>query len=296
MKIVLFGCNGQVGFHLQDVLKSVGKVIAFDRKTVDIADFDRVREVLLENKPEVIVNAAAYTAVDKAETETELADIVNHQAVRVMAEMAKQLDALLVHYSTDYVFDGEKTDAYTETDAVNPLSVYGKTKFLGEEAIREVGCKHFIIRTSWVYCFRGNNFIKTIIRLARDKEEIKVVDDQIGAPTSAEFLAKYTIFMIEKSGNKKLFGTYNLVPDGAVDRYELSKYIVDFYTSKGGNLKLKSESIQPVSSDDFPLPAERPKNSVLSIEKFCKNFAVKLPIWQIDLEDTLNKIDIEEVA
>ena len=196
MKLLVFGKNGQVGHELLRTLKPLGEVVALDQQDANLADLENLRTVLYAQAPAVIINAAAYTAVDKAESEPELAQIINADAVRVMADYARYNGSLLVHYSTDYVFDGEKEGAYLENDPANPLSIYGKTKRAGEEAIQNAGCHHLIFRTSWVYSAHGQNFIKTILRLAKERDVLNIVADQIGAPTSAELIADVTALAI----------------------------------------------------------------------------------------------------
>jgi dTDP-4-dehydrorhamnose reductase len=211
MKILLLGANGQVGWELRRALSSKADVTACGRAEADLSQLDELREVLQRAKANIIVNAAAYTAVDKAETERDLAERVNHEAVAVLAAHAKQSDALLIHYSTDYVFDGAKPAPYLETDATNPLSVYGATKLRGEQAVQASGCHHIIFRTSWVYAARGQNFIKTMLRLAQERDELSVVADQTGAPTSAGLIAEVTAQAIS---HPVLSGTYHLAASG----------------------------------------------------------------------------------
>ncbi|MDF5892365.1 dTDP-4-dehydrorhamnose reductase [Pseudomonas syringae pv. syringae] len=301
MKILLLGKNGQVGWELQRSLAVVGEVVALDRHSVstaygelsgDLSDLDGLRNTIRSVKPQVIVNAAAYTAVDKAETERELAHTVNALASQVMAEEARILDALLVHYSTDYVFDGSGSIAWKESDAVSPVNYYGATKLEGEQLIVASGCKHLIFRTSWVYAARGNNFAKTMLRLAKDRPTLNVIADQIGAPTGAELLADIaTAALLQTLAKPELCGIYNLAPAGEVSWHAYAQYVIDFARANGEPLAV--QTINPIGTIEYPTPAQRPLNSRLNTEKLRHNFSLHLPDWQSGvarmLMETLNK-------
>lgn len=291
MKIVLLGANGQVGWELRKSLSSLKTVIAFDRSHVDLEDLESLKKRLIEIKPEIIVNAAAYTQVDKAESEPEKAYLINSTAVNALAEVSKNIGATLIHYSTDYVFDGTKEGYYLESDPAAPLNVYGKSKREGEKAILASDCNYFIFRTSWVYGWHGNNFIKTILRLAQEKEELKIINDQFGAPTSAEFIATLTTSVIHKiKGKPELKGIYNLVPSGETTWYEFSKLIVECAIESGLSLKTDPSSIEPISSENYPTPAARPKNSRLETTKLQSTFDMSLPKWDEGVYKTVSRI------
>ena len=294
-RILLLGRDGQVGWELQRSLAPLGAVIAPSLDELQFEQFDTLRAVVRKNVPHLIVNAAAYTAVDKAESEPDLAMIVNGHAVRVLAEEAKKLGALLVHYSTDYVFDGSKPGSYTEDDAPNPISVYGRTKLEGDRAIQASGCRHLIFRTSWVYAARGGNFAKTILRLAAERDELKIVADQIGAPTSAELIADVTALCVGYITHcPQRFvdtdGIYNLVASGETSWHNYAQFAVENATRLGLPLKLSSGSIRPITTSEYPLPAQRPANSRLATGKLNRVFGIELPHWQIHLKRLLEEL------
>jgi dTDP-4-dehydrorhamnose reductase len=266
LRILLTGRNGQVGWELERVLPSMGEVIATDRTTLDLADSDVVRRVVRDTKPDVIVNAAAYTAVDKAEAERERAAQANAIAPGVLGEEAKRLGALLVHYSTDYVFDGNKRSPYTEDDAPNPLSHYARTKLDGERAITQSGSRHLILRTSWVYGPRAANFYRIILRKAQAGEAMRMVDDQTSVPTTSVFVAEYTAALMKKNAT----GLLHLVPSGAASRYEFACEVVSAARS--------SSRVQRASSSEFPAAARRPAYSVLANRRAAALLG-KLPRW-----------------
>ncbi len=302
MKILLIGKNGQVGWELQRTLATLGEIISVDRNQMDLANPDSIRAVIRGTKPDIIVNAAAYTAVDKAESEPELVMAINGVAPGIMAEEAKRLNALMVHYSTDYVFDGTKTTPYTEDDIPNPLNVYGKTKLAGEQAIQAAGISHLIFRTSWVYGARGKNFLLTILRLAKEQDELKIVDDQIGAPTWSRMIAEatgqilaqsslphiYDLSMLtdqrkselRKSGVtslsrlKDVSGVYHLTSGGQTSWYGFTEAIL-----KSAPHLVPQPSLKPISTSEYPLPALRPTNSVISNCRIFKTFGITLPSW-----------------
>jgi len=301
MKILLLGKNGQVGWELQRALSVLGEVVALDRHPVttaygtlagDLSDLEGLRTTIKCVAPDVIVNAAAYTAVDKAETERELAHAVNALASQVMAEEANLLDALLVHYSTDYVFDGTGTEPWKETDAVAPVNYYGATKLEGEHLIIASGCKHLIFRTSWVYAARGNNFAKTMLRLAKDRTTLSVIADQVGVPTGADLLADVAVAALQKTlADPQLCGIYHLAPAGETSWHAYASYVIEFARENGELLAV--ETINPIATTEYPTPASRPLNSRLATEKLRDSFSLHLPDWQSGvtrmLMEALNK-------
>lgn len=281
MKILLFGANGQVGTELQR-LWDAAEIVSVTRKDCDLRDPDAVRRVIRQSSPRVILNAAAYTAVDRAETETEACFDVNGRAPGVMAEEAKRLGALLVHYSTDYVFDGEKTAPYTEVDPVNPQNVYGKSKLKGELAIQASRARYLIFRTSWVFSPHGSNFVKTMLRLAFERDRLRIVDDQIGAPTAASAIARATARVVGGGEASELeSGLYHMTAAGDVSWCGFAREIFRQAT-------LDPEPVvEAIRSEEYPTPAKRPNNSRLSNEKFAKSFGFRLPHWREQLAETL---------
>jgi len=283
-KILLLGKNGQVGWELQRTLAPLGNVIALDQEELDLARVGDIRSTVQELKPNIIVNAAAYTAVDKAESEPDLAVAINGDAPGVMAEEAKKLGALLVHYSTDYVFDGTKDTPYTEEDIPNPLNVYGKTKLAGEQAIQAVDGNHLIFRTSWVYGNRGQNFFLTMLRLAREREEIRVVDDQIGAPTWCRMIAESTALILAQGINReegfngyfeKRKGIFHMTAGGQTSWYGFAKHIIDNISPEGKKVK----RVIPIETKDYLYQAERPLYSVLSNHNINGSFRIVQTDW-----------------
>jgi dTDP-4-dehydrorhamnose reductase len=267
-KILLTGCRGQVGSELEPALAALGEVIATSRRALDLADEQAIRRAIRDAKPDIIVNAAAYTAVDKAESEPELAMRVNGVAPGVLGEEAKRLGALLVHYSTDYVFDGEKRSPYNEDDAPNPVSHYARTKLAGERAIAASGCRHLVLRTSWVYGPLAANFYQIIARKAAAGEPMRMVDDQASVPTPSTFVARYTVALLRERAN----GLLHLVPSGSATRYEFAREVVRATGSKS--------QVQPARTAEFPAPARRPAYSVLDNRKAAAVLGVELPDWQ----------------
>jgi dTDP-4-dehydrorhamnose reductase len=295
MKILLLGKNGQLGWELHRSLAQLGKVVACGREEADLTNITALRDLVRRLSPQVIVNAAAYTAVDKAESEPERAFLINSEAVDLLAKEACFLKAWFIHYSTDYVFDGANEGAYLETDATVPLGIYGQSKLLGEEAIRAARCKHLIFRTSWVYAARGNNFIKTILRLARDRNELKVVSDQIGAPTSAELLADVTACCLyrlqyDTSFSTQKGGTYHLAASDTTSWHGFAQFILDEALGHGIRLCASSEDVIPIPTSDYPLAAKRPANSKLSTEKIRATFNLELPSWQLHAKRVVTEI------
>jgi dTDP-4-dehydrorhamnose reductase len=297
MKILLLGMNGQVGWELQRSLAPLGELVALDRHVVDglggdLSNLESLRATIRQIKPDVIVNAAAYTAVDKAESETELADRVNGLASGVMAEEAASLGAWLVHYSTDYVFNGQGVTPWQETDAVSPVNHYGASKLAGEQAIIASGCNHLIFRTSWVYGARGNNFAKTMLRLAKDREALSVIADQIGAPSGADLIADVTALAIQQVHQRpELAGLYHLAAAGEVSWHGYASLVIDFAKAQGEELAVTT--VDPIETTAYPTPARRPLNSRLNTQKLRDNFSLHLPDWQSGvtrmLREVLNK-------
>lgn len=288
-KILVTGKNGQVGWELQRSLAPLGQIIAVDAEDMDLRDVDAIRNKVREIAPHIIVNPAAHTAVDKAESEPDLAMAINGTAAGVLAEEAKKLDALLIHYSTDYVFNGSKTSPYVESDTPDPQSVYGKTKLAGEQAIQAVGGKYIVLRTSWVYGVHGGNFVKTILRLAKERSELRIVADQYGAPTWARLLAESTTQIIGKYSEDKS-GVYHLTAGGRTNWHQFAEEIVRLARQYDDALKDKPLSIHPIATHEYPVPAKRPANSSLSTEKVRKTFALALPNWENELAECVRQL------
>jgi dTDP-4-dehydrorhamnose reductase len=281
--ILLFGKYGQLGWELNRTLQTLGNVTAFDYPDIDLSNPVCIKPIIEEIRPHVILNATAYTAVDKAETEPEIAMAVNAEAPGIMAEYAKKIDAAFIHFSTDYVFDGRKGSPYKEIDEPNPLSVYAHSKFKGEQAVEQIGGAYLIFRTSWVYSMRDDNFVTKVLRWSREKEELKIVDDQIGNPTWARMLAEITAQLLVK-GNydisswvKGKKGIYHLAGSGLTNRYEWAKAIL---THNLDNSKVTEKKLFPVKTDQFPTPAVRPLFSALNCEFFTNTFMLQLPHWK----------------
>ena len=299
MNILLLGKNGQVGWELQRALQPLGDVTAcdFDSPAELRADFTRPESLALlidRVRPELIVNAAAHTAVDKAESEPDVALAINSTAPGVIAREAARLGAHLVHYSTDYVFDGSGHKPRDEEAATGPLSVYGRTKLQGEELIRASGCTHLILRTSWVYAARGGNFIRTMLRLAAERDKLDVISDQIGAPTSAELLADVTAHAARRMRKApRVSGTYHCVAAGETSWHGYAKFVIEWARERGQTLKVPAGSINAIPTSAYPTPAERPLNSRLDTTKLQRAFDISLPHWQQGVErmlrETLNR-------
>lgn len=296
MKILLFGMGGQVGWELQRSLAPLGEVVALGSSGQgalcgDFEDLAGLERTVSEVRPDVIVNAAAYTAVDKAESEPELARTVNASAPGVLAESAARNGAALIHFSTDYVFDGNGSRPWKETDATGPLSVYGRTKLEGEQRIVAAGCPHLIFRTSWVYAARGGNFAKTMLRLARERDELTVVDDQFGAPTGAELLADVTAHALRAlRANKGKSGIYHVAAAGETSWYGYARFVLEQVQHLGQELKAGPSNVRPVPTAAFPTPARRPANSRLDTRKFSEAFGLILPAWQQGVARMLQEI------
>lgn len=295
MKILLFGKSGQVGWELQRSLAPLGELVAldFDSRELcgDFAHPDRVAKTVRAIAPDVIVNAAAHTAVDKAEGEPELARMINAMAPAMLAREARKLDAWLVHYSTDYVFNGSGSEPWEEADPPGPLNVYGVTKLESEAAIVASGCRHLIFRTSWVFAARGGNFAKTILRLAQDRDRLTVIDDQVGAPTGADLLADITAHVIRAAKQRPaVSGLYHLVAAGETSWYGYAQFVLNFARQAGVKLAVAPESVLPIPSSAFPVSARRPENSRLDTRKLQSTFDLSLPPWQRGVARMLTEI------
>jgi len=294
MKILLLGKNGQVGWELQRALAPLGEVVALDRRTIpaaDLSDPESLAAIVRDVRPDAIVNAAAHTAVDKAESEAALARAVNTTAPAVLAREAAALGAWLVHYSTDYVFDGSGTAPWTESAPVAPLSVYGQTKADGEAAIRLSGCRHLVFRTSWVYAARGGNFAKTMLRLARERDRLTVVADQFGAPTGADLIADVTAHALRTAVSRpEVSGTYHLVAAGETSWHGYARHVIEHARAAGQDLRVPANAIEPVPTSAFPTPARRPANSRLDTTRLRNTFGLTLPSWQSGVDRLLAEV------
>lgn len=293
MKFLLLGKNGQVGWELQRSLAVLGEVVALDRHSTDLcgdlSDLDALAQTVKTLKPDVIVNAAAYTAVDKAESEPELAALINTQAPAVLAREAVEQGALLVHFSTDYVFDGAGAMPWTENDQTGPLSVYGRTKLEGEQAIQASGCRHLIFRTSWVYGSRGHNFARTMLRLAGERDQLSVIHDQYGAPTSAELLADVAAHAVRIAHDyPATLGLYHCVASGETTWFDYASHVIQ--KAREAGLSLRVREIVPVPTTEYPTPAQRPLNSRLDTDKLQQAFGLTLPSWQQGVDRMLQEI------
>ncbi|WP_321820023.1 MULTISPECIES: dTDP-4-dehydrorhamnose reductase [unclassified Burkholderia] len=278
--ILVTGVNGQVGFELLGALQGLGRVVSCDRSMLDLSDLDRLRTLVRELKPSIIVNPAAYTAVDKAESDVAAARRLNADVPRVFAEEAARSGATLIHYSTDYVFDGTKADAYVEADPTNPQNVYGLTKLEGEQAIAATGCAHLILRTSWVYGRRGKNFLLTMLKLGCERPELRVVADQVGAPTWSRTIAAATSHLVaqglaaqDSEWWAKRSGVYHLTAAGATSWHGFAEAI--FAAAMGE----KAPKVVPIPASDYPVPAKRPSNSRMALDKLTKTFGLRMPAW-----------------
>ncbi|RZI85792.1 MAG: dTDP-4-dehydrorhamnose reductase [Rubrivivax sp.] len=288
MNILLLGKGGQVGWELQRSLAPLGRILAHDSDTADFASPEQVTNLVAQLRPDIIVNAAAHTAVDKAETETDLARAINATTPGAIAAEAARLGALLVHYSTDYVFDGSGHAPREESAATAPLSVYGRTKLEGEQLIQASGCAHLILRTSWVYATRGGNFAKTMLRLAGERDMLQVIDDQVGAPTSAELLADVTAHAIRAThADPSLSGLYHLVAGGETTWFDYARHVIEWARAQGHAVKVAPQAIRPIATADYPTPAQRPLNSRLDTTKLRQAFGLSLPDWRPGVERML---------
>jgi dTDP-4-dehydrorhamnose reductase len=306
--ILLTGKNGQIGFELKKILPRLGRLIAVDREDVDLTDSSETRRMVQELRPRLIVNAAAYTAVDQAETDQHAARALNADAPAVLAEAAKKVGAALVHFSTDYIFDGLKKSPYVEDDSPNPLSVYGRTKLAGEEAIRQIGVPHLIFRTAWVYGTRGRNFLLTILRLASQREELRIVADQTGTPTWCREVAQaITSILLNLSHASSstislsdLSGTYHVTAAGSTTWFDFARAILDegacisldvpWFAAATSGRALSIQRIVPITTAEYPTPAQRPAYSVLSNERLFRTFHVRLPDWRTQLRSAFSDL------
>lgn len=284
MRILVTGSNGQVGWELARTLLPLGEVIAATRQQLNLTELGQLRHEIRRIGPDIIVNAAAYTAVDKAEQEPELAHLINAEAPLVMAEEMKARNGLLLHYSTDYVFDGSLDRPYRESDETCPINRYGKSKLAGEVAIASSGVDHVILRTSWVYASRGHNFLKTMLRLAAERQDLKIVADQIGAPTWARLIAETTSHVLKQSQHERRLGDfssdlYHLTSDGAASWHDFAEAIIEL-ARQGETHPVSVRHIEPIPTTSYPLPARRPMNSRLSLDKLEKKFNLKMPPWR----------------
>ena len=297
MKILLLGKGGQVGWELQRSLAPLGELVALEFDSTDYCgDFTNLAglaETVRKVRPDVIVNAAAHTAVDKAESEPELVRTINALAPGILADEAEKLGAWLIHYSTDYVFDGSGTTPWKETDATGPLGVYGQTKLEGEQAVARCS-RHLIFRTSWVYAAKGANFAKTMLRLAKERDQLKVIADQIGAPTGAELLADVTAHAIRtvqtRPDGQKLAGLYHLAAAGETSWHGYAQFVIERAQALGETLKAGPNDILPITTADYPTPAQRPANSRLDTTKLRTTFGLQLPDWRIAVERMLIEV------
>jgi dTDP-4-dehydrorhamnose reductase len=289
MKILLIGKNGQVGWELRRTLAPLAEVVAVDYPEINFTDAPALRQFVAGMRPDVVVNAAAYTAVDKAETETEICRQINAVAPGILAEEAKKLGALMVHYSTDYIFDGTKTLPYVETDAPNPLGAYGRTKLEGDQAVKASGAAHLIFRLCWVYGARGQNFMLTMQRLAREREKLRVVGDQFGCPTWSRMIAETTALSLKQvlaSAEVSAFnGEYHLAAGGQSDWHEFASRIIKWMPEA----ERKCRIVEKISTPEYPTPAKRPAYSVLGCGKLQKTFGLRLPDWETSLRQVLDK-------
>ena len=296
MKILLFGKNGQVGWELQRALAPIAELVAVDREDTDpacgdLTDVNRVLATVRNVRPDAIVNAAAHTAVDAAEGEPDLARAINATGPAVLARAAAECGAWLVHYSTDYVFNGAGTKPWTEDDATGPLNIYGQTKLEGEQLIRSSGCRHLILRTSWVYASRGHNFARTMLRLAAERDQLTIIDDQHGAPTGADLLADVTAHaLLAAIRRPELGGTYHVTATGETTWYGYARHIVEAARAAGQPVRVAPDAIRPVASSAFKTAAARPLNSRLDTSKFRQCFDLALPHWTTGVDRMLTEI------
>ncbi len=296
MKILLLGKGGQVGWELQRSLAPLGDVIALDFDSpgplrADFSDPESLAATVRAVAPQIIVNAAAHTAVDKAESEPEFVRTLNATSPGVLAHEAAALGAWLLHYSTDYVFDGSGSTPWVEGSPTGPLSVYGKTKLEGEDAIRASGCQHLILRTSWVYAARGGNFAKTMLKLAKERDRLTVIADQIGAPTGADLLADLSAHCLRTALQRpEVAGTYHAVAAGETSWHGYARHVIEFARAAGQPIKVAPGAIEPVPTSAFPTPARRPGNSRMSTQKLQQTFGLTLPTWQAGVERMLTEI------
>jgi dTDP-4-dehydrorhamnose reductase len=297
MRILVTGKNGQVGHELMTSLAPLGKLVGVDLKECDLTQSAAIDALLERVKPDIIINPAAYTEVDKAESEPTIAHAVNAQAPKIFARYAARHNILIIHFSTDYVFDGSKPEPYLEDDEANPKSVYGKTKWLGEEAVRKMAAKHIIIRTSWVFGAHGVNFLKTILKVAEQRDKLSVVSDQFGAPTSARLLANAVAQIVKElnePGSYRKYGTYHVAATGETSWHGYAKAVVEAAIKCGLETKLTPAQIKAVTTQENPMPAPRPANSRLDTTKVRTVFSVSLPKWQQEVEKVVKELVVKQ--
>jgi len=292
VRLLVLGKTGQVGHELQRALTGVGEVVAHGRDEANFEDAAQLRRSVVDAAPDIIINASAYTAVDKAESELERADRTNHRAVGELAELAAQRGAWVIHYSTDYVFDGRKTSPYVETDTTNPISVYGRTKLAGEQAILAVGGNALIFRTSWVHSEQSQNFVRTMLRLAAERDSLRVVDDQIGAPTSAALIADVTAATVRTigAGTAPDAGIYHLTAGGETSWYGLARFVIEAALARGAVLRVTPDKIAAIATSEYPTPAARPANSRLDTSKLRSALNLSLPDWRDGAQHTVDAL------
>lgn len=296
MRILLLGANGQLGWELQRALAPLGELQVSERQApaplaVDVADAGALAALVRAQRPDVVVNAAAYTAVDKAEAEPALAHAINAEAPRVLAAEVRALGALLVHYGTDYVFDGSGSAPRDETAATAPLNVYGRSKLDGEQAVRDSGCRHLVLRTSWVHAARGGNFARTMLRLAQERDTLRVIDDQIGAPTGADLLADVTAHAVRAiARDDALCGLYHCAAAGETSWHGYARFVVEQARAAGQPVRVASDGILPIPTSEYATPAARPLNSRLACGKLAQAFGLVLPPWQQGVRRMLQEV------
>jgi dTDP-4-dehydrorhamnose reductase len=293
MKILVTGKNGQVGHELMRSLAPLGQVVGVDVKECDLAQSAAIDALLERVRPDIIINPAAYTEVDKAECQPTIAHAVNAQAPKLLARYAARHNIPIIHFSTDYVFDGKKEGAYVEDDEANPTSVYGKTKWLGEDSVRKLAAKHIIIRTSWVFGSHGVNFLKTMLKLASERDKLSVVSDQFGAPTSARLLADAVAQIVTElgePGSYRKYGTYHVAARGETSWHGYAQVVVEKAIKHGMAVKINPKDIKPISSKEYPMPAPRPSNSRLDTTKVSTVFSVSLHKWQDEVERVIKEL------
>ena len=297
MKILLLGAHGQLGVELSKVLPELGELIELSRNELDLSALDELRHLLSLIKPDLIVNASAYTAVDKAETEIEMAFLINAEVPKILADYAKENNAILVHYSTDYVFDGQKTTPYTETDEPNPISVYGLSKLSGERKISKSNCKNLIFRTSWLFSMHGQNFLTTILKLSKEKDELKIINDQWGSPTSCKWLAATTLICLKHCINKEIaghsvpWGLYHASSKGITNWFEYTKKIISIAINLGEILKIDLSRIYPIKSALYKQIAKRPLFSGLSTDLIRKTFLLEIDNFESYISKEMGQLN-----
>lgn len=295
-RILLLGKNGQVGYALQRALPRSVVVISHDRTTCDLSSPDQLRRTIRETRPDVVINAAAYTAVDRAETDLAACFQINTIAPAAIAEEAQRLNALLIHYSTDYVFDGRKTSSYVEDDAPNPLNAYGRSKLEGDQAVVAAGGRHIILRVAWVYSATGKNFAKTILRLAAERDELRIVSDQHGTPTSADHIAAATASIVDQIVNSRRpetshpNGVYHLAPKGVTSWHGFASELISVAQQCGITMRTEINRIAPIAAKEYPTPAQRPSNSMLETAKLQREFGFNPPDWREGLRTVVAEL------